>query len=83
MRAAGRNRAGSGRAPLMRIGSLLAVGGPALGVQTSGLRFPLHNETLHPGSTRGLSNEFLELDARVSLDNGVLLVVLPNARKAF
>ena len=33
--------------------------GPALGVVTDGLRFPLDHETLDPGSTRGVSNEFL------------------------
>ncbi|MEX1006893.1 MAG: thiamine diphosphokinase [Acidimicrobiia bacterium] len=63
--------------------SLLALGGPARGVHTAGLRFPLRGETLHPGSTRGLSNELLEPVAQVSLDDGVLLVVLPDARKAY
>ncbi len=62
--------------------SLFALGGPARGVHTTGLRFPLHGETLLPGSTRGLSNELLEPVAQVSLDDGVLLVVLPDARKA-
>jgi thiamine pyrophosphokinase len=63
--------------------SLLALGGPARGVHTAGLLFPLSGETLHPGSTRGLSNELLERVAQVSLDDGVLLVVLPDARKVF
>ncbi|MFI5053692.1 MAG: thiamine diphosphokinase [Acidimicrobiia bacterium] len=61
--------------------SLLALGGPAAGVHTVGLRFPLDRETLFPGSTRGVSNELLESSARVTLDGGVLLVVLPYARK--
>jgi thiamine pyrophosphokinase len=60
--------------------SLLAIGGPARGVQTARLRFPLVGETLQPGSTRGLSNELLQPTAHVSLDEGVLLVVLPDAR---
>jgi thiamine pyrophosphokinase len=60
--------------------SLLAIGGPARGVHTDRLRFPLVGETLQPGSTRGLSNELLDATARVSLDDGVLLVVLPDAR---
>jgi thiamine pyrophosphokinase len=57
--------------------SLLPIGGPAVGVRTEGLRFPLHRETLLPGSTRGVSNEFLGAVARVSLDDGVLLAILP------
>ena len=62
--------------------SLLAVGGPARGVETTGLRFPLRHEDLHPGSTRGVSNELLGTDADVSLTGGVLLAVLPHDRKA-
>lgn len=61
--------------------SLLAVGGPAIEVHTIGLRYPLHHETLYPGSTRGVSNEFVEPRAEVSLLDGVLLAVLPHARK--
>ncbi len=61
--------------------SLLPLGGPAVGVETAGLRYPLHRETLAPGSTRGVSNEFRVPDAHVSLERGVVLAVLPNARK--
>jgi thiamine pyrophosphokinase len=58
--------------------SLLPLGGPAVGVLTDGLRFPLRRETLPPGTTRGVSNEFVATTARVSLDSGVLLAVLPS-----
>jgi thiamine pyrophosphokinase len=58
--------------------SLLAVGGAARGVRTSGLRFPLEGEDLLPGSTRGVSNEFSEPVATVSLDHGALLAVQPD-----
>jgi len=57
--------------------SLLPLGGPAVGVLTDGLRFPLHRETLAPGTTRGVSNEFLGTRATVSLESGVLLAVIP------
>jgi thiamine pyrophosphokinase len=57
--------------------SLLPLGGPAVGVLTDGLRFPLHRETLPPGTTRGVSNEFLGTRATVSLESGVLLAVIP------
>jgi thiamine pyrophosphokinase len=57
--------------------TLLPIGGVAVGVRTEGLRFPLDRETLEPGSTRGVSNEFLATDARVSLDAGTLLAIIP------
>jgi thiamine pyrophosphokinase len=59
--------------------SLLAVGGPARGITTSGLRYPLRGETLEPGSTRGISNELVATEAAVTLDDGVLLAVQPHA----
>ena len=36
--------------------SLLPVHGPAEGVTTEGLEYPLHGETLAPGTTRGLEH---------------------------
>jgi thiamine pyrophosphokinase len=57
--------------------SLLAVGGPAIGVRTTGLRYPLEHEELMPGSTRGVSNEFIGAMAVVSVEAGVLLAVQP------
>jgi len=59
--------------------SLLPVGGPAEGVRTERLRFPLVRETLFPGSTRGVSNEFVVATATVTVDRGVLLAVVPEA----
>jgi thiamine pyrophosphokinase len=57
--------------------TLLPVGGPAIGVTTEGLRYPLRGETLPPGTTRGVSNEFIGSTAAVSLESGVLLAVIP------
>jgi thiamine pyrophosphokinase len=62
--------------------TLLPVGGPARGVTTEHLRFPLRGESLEPGSTRGVSNELVTSPAHVALDDGVLLVILPHRRKA-
>lgn len=59
--------------------SLLAVGGPALGVRTQGLRYPLADEELVPGSTRGVSNELLDSEATVTVERGVVLAVQPHA----
>ncbi len=59
--------------------TLLAVGGPAHGVTTDGLRYPLAGETLTPGSTRGVSNELTAPVASVSLTAGVVLAIQPTA----
>ena len=57
--------------------SLLAVHGPAEGVSTSGLVYPLAGNTLAPGTSRGVSNAFAAAEAHVSLDRGVLLAIRP------
>jgi thiamine pyrophosphokinase len=57
--------------------SLLAVHGPAHGVRTEGLAYPLAGETLEPGSSRGISNRFVGREARVSVERGVVLAVRP------
>jgi thiamine pyrophosphokinase len=57
--------------------TLLAVGGPARGVTTQGLRYALRGETLEPGSTRGVSNVLVESRATVELASGALLALLP------
>lgn len=57
--------------------SLLALHGPAEGVRTEGLAYPLEGETLEPGSTRGVSNVFVAETARVTVERGVLLAVRP------
>ena len=55
--------------------SLLPLLGPARGIVTHGLRYPLHGETLWPERTRGISNELLEGQASVSLEQGCLLCI--------
>ena len=57
--------------------SLLALHGPAEGVRTEGLAYPLEGETLEPGSSRGVSNVFAVATARISLERGVLLAIRP------
>jgi thiamine pyrophosphokinase len=59
--------------------TLVPVGGPAIGVRTEGLRFPLYGETLEAGTTRGVSNEIDGPVAKVSLTKGTLLVIQPEA----
>ena len=55
--------------------SLLPIGGDADGVETSGLRYPLRDEPLPMGSTRGLSNVVVAEPASVQLRAGTLLVI--------
>jgi len=63
--------------------SLIPVGGPAHGITTTGLTYPLTNETLTAGSGRGVSNTFVStgtdttVSARVELTWGTLLAVQP------
>jgi thiamine pyrophosphokinase len=57
--------------------SLIPMGGPAFGVTTQGLRFPLDGETLDPLSGRGVSNTIVAVPAMVTVAGGVLLAVRP------
>jgi thiamine pyrophosphokinase len=61
--------------------SLLPLHGPASGVTTEGLAYPLRGETLDAGSSRGVSNVFAGPTARVSLERGVLLAIRPGGTK--
>lgn len=55
--------------------SLLPLFGPAKGIVTHGLRYPLRGETLVPERTRGISNELLSDRASISLEQGCLLCI--------
>lgn len=56
--------------------SLIPVGGPVLGVKTSGLQWDLDDETLDPYSARGVSNAFTRPFAHVEIQQGTLLAIL-------
>jgi thiamine pyrophosphokinase len=55
--------------------TLLALGGLARGVTTTGVRWPLDADRLEPGSTRGVSNEIVSNPVRVHLASGSLLAL--------
>lgn len=55
--------------------SLLPLGGPAEGITTEELRYPLRNETLYAEHSRGISNEMLEDRALVRFESGTLIVI--------
>jgi thiamine pyrophosphokinase len=55
--------------------SLLPLGGDARGVRTSGLAWALRGAMLRFGFSRGVSNEMTSHEARIELEDGLLLVV--------
>jgi thiamine pyrophosphokinase len=57
--------------------SLVPMHGPAHGVRTTGLAYPLDDEDLAPGTTRGISNEWAAPVATVSVRDGILVAVAP------
>jgi thiamine pyrophosphokinase len=61
--------------------TLLAIGGPARGVQTEGLAWRLDGDTLDTGSSRGVSNVLEGTSATVATTGGVLLVVQPGPER--
>jgi thiamine pyrophosphokinase len=56
--------------------SLVPIRGPAQGVRTKGLEYPLEGETLEFGSTLGISNTMLEHSAFVAIECGVLVLFI-------
>ena len=57
--------------------SVIAWGGPARGVRTSGLRWELDDAVLSPTSSLGVSNELIAATASISVAEGILFVVVP------
>ena len=55
--------------------SLIALGGDARGVTIEGFEYPLTNGTLAFGKTLGISNVLVETRAKVSVDEGIVLVI--------
>lgn len=56
--------------------SLIPLAGDAHGITTHGLEYPLIDETLYFGSSRGVSNVFLQDHAWIVVREGVILCVL-------
>jgi len=63
------------RGPIGDLVTLLPFDGPAVGVTTEGLAYPLRDEPLLAGPSRGLSNTRITAAAAVSLRAGQLLIV--------
>jgi thiamine pyrophosphokinase len=59
--------------------SVFPLAGPATGVTLEGMGYPLTNATLDPGDTLGFHNELVGREAKVSVEDGTLLVVQEHA----
>lgn len=55
--------------------SIIPINGDACGVTTSGLEYPLDNEILYFGSSRGISNVMLEDKCEITINSGKALVI--------
>ena len=55
--------------------SLIPWQGEVTGIITTGLKWPLQNETLYPNKTRGISNVMTGDTATVQIKSGFLLIV--------
>ncbi len=62
--------------------SLVPIGGDCIGVTTSGLSYPLEDETLFATSGRGVSNLMVSPVAVVSVRSGTLLAFQPRRTTA-
>lgn len=58
--------------------SLIPLTPEVTGITTEGLKYPLCNETLLFGRTRGISNEFILEECKIRIQNGLLLIILSN-----
>ena len=57
------------------LGPAGGIAGDATGIVTSGLEYPLRNETLSFGPARGMSNVLTEREAHIKFATGLLLVI--------
>jgi len=55
------------------------MNGLACGISTTGFRWNLIDEDLAPWVSRGVSNEMVDAEAEVILDEGTLIVIQPRA----
>jgi thiamine pyrophosphokinase len=64
--------------PAETVVSFFAVGGPAEGVTTENLRYPLNGRTLRMGSQDSVSNVITARPARIRIATGRLVVIVLN-----
>lgn len=61
--------------------SLIPLSAQAVGIRTENLEYPLNDETLELGSTRGVSNILLQPNASIALKNGLLMCTVIHHHK--
>ena len=61
--------------------SLLPLGTDVKGIHTHGLEYPLENEALKFGSTRGVSNVLIDKHATITLKEGLLLCTIDHIKE--
>ena len=75
------SRAFSAPVPVGQTFSVIAQVQSATGVVVSGAKYPLTNARLNLGSTLGLSNETSESHLQVSVEKGIVLVMLVHSMR--
>lgn len=55
--------------------SIIPIEGDLLGVTVKDVKYPLDNETLHFGQSRGISNEFLNDRCTITIKSGKAIVI--------
>ena len=55
--------------------SVFAIGGEASGVSISGAKYEVESTTLSPAFPLGVSNEFTENDAVITVEHGALIII--------
>ncbi len=55
--------------------SIIPINGNAEGINTKGLKYPLNNETLYFGASRGVSNVMTDDECEITLSRGLALAV--------
>lgn len=55
--------------------SVFAISGPAVGVTIKGAKYEVDNITLAPDFPLGVSNEFLDEEAQISVEDGALIII--------
>ena len=55
--------------------SLIPYTEKVTGITLTGFKYPLKNETLTLGISRGISNELLEEEGKIKISQGILMVI--------
>ncbi len=56
--------------------SIIPISPIAYNITAKGLYYPLEGSSLVQGDSRGISNEFVDDEAEISVENGLLLIIL-------